>query len=510
MTTILSNTFRHSPVPQLLRYAVCLVSSHHIADNFDTYYVNKIGLPYSETVGVGSNARQVTCNTREELLTFLRSEDSLCAYSNYQELLAICNMLNIKIHVFTYGIGGVESSWSWRTVFPDPDMAKLSDFAPGTVPDMYLYNSDNCHYDLLVEDNSRLAVLGLVTLGEGKEVEEKEAAMKKMDENEVNKIEPGNKEKDQVNNEVNKEVGVDNVTDKSSEEPWKTVKTKIKNTTIPVSGEQTKATVDSEEEVLTKQKKSGHKRDGPQTVSKVQNKQNPVINLEGHMDNLKVSPNYCEKCQEEFVKVADLNIHMKTKHSKQWNCNQCDFQASTREVLMNHCKRTQGHQPAKQSLGQTGVMECYTCRKEFRSYHNLMEHRKEEHPSHKKCRYYLKGECKFGGEECWYVHEDKVNKNGRPDESESIIQCYICKNEFHSKHDLISHKKKHHLHFSDINQGRSPTQNAWSKPLPSVQNQDFHQLPHPAAPDQGALLEAINKLNQRLQAMESHIFPNQK
>ena len=94
---------------------------------------------------MGSNARQVTCSTREELLAFLRSEDSLCAYSNYQELLAICNMLNIKIHVFTYGIGGVESSWSWKTVCPDPVMAKHSDFAPGTVPDMYLYNSDDCH-----------------------------------------------------------------------------------------------------------------------------------------------------------------------------------------------------------------------------------------------------------------------------------------------------------------------------------------------------------------------------
>ena len=78
--------------------------NHHIADNYDTFYHNKIALPYIETVGVGSRARQVTCTTREEFLEFLRSEDSLCAYSNYQELLAICNLLNIKIHVFTYGI----------------------------------------------------------------------------------------------------------------------------------------------------------------------------------------------------------------------------------------------------------------------------------------------------------------------------------------------------------------------------------------------------------------------
>ena len=146
--------------------------NHHIADNYDNFYVDKISLPYMETVGVGSTARKVVCNTREELLDFLRSEDSLCTFSNYQELLAICNLLNIKIHVFTYGIGGDNTRWSWSTVFPDPEMSRSCDFAPGTVPDMMLYNSANTHYDLLVEDTSRLAVMGFISMGEGKEVKE--------------------------------------------------------------------------------------------------------------------------------------------------------------------------------------------------------------------------------------------------------------------------------------------------------------------------------------------------
>ena len=34
--------------------------NHHIADNYDTFNVNKIPLPYLETVGVGRNAKQVT------------------------------------------------------------------------------------------------------------------------------------------------------------------------------------------------------------------------------------------------------------------------------------------------------------------------------------------------------------------------------------------------------------------------------------------------------------------
>ena len=101
---------------------------------------------------------------------------------------------------------------------------------------------------------------------------------------------------------------------------------------------------------------------------------------------------------------------MKTEHSKQWNCDLCDFQASTRQVLMKPCKLTPGHLPSQQKLGQTGVLECYTCKHEFRNYHDLMTHRKEEHPSHKKCRYFIKGECNFSAEDCWYLHEETQKK----------------------------------------------------------------------------------------------------
>jgi hypothetical protein len=73
--------------------------NEHIVDHFDDYYKNKIILPYIETVSVGSNSRTVVCKTKEEFKAHLRNEESLCAYSNYQELLAIANMLNINVKV---------------------------------------------------------------------------------------------------------------------------------------------------------------------------------------------------------------------------------------------------------------------------------------------------------------------------------------------------------------------------------------------------------------------------
>ena len=141
-------------------------------------------------------------------------------------------------------------------------------------------------------------------------------------------------------------------------------------------------TEDSEEVILTKHKLSGNKRDGPQSISLVQKEQNIKVNLETQMENLKVSENQCDKCQEDFLTSVDLESHMKSHHSKQWNCNHCSYQASNRALLMNHCKLVPGHKPSKQRMGQNGVMTCYTCKDEFRSYHELMNHRKEYiHPT---------------------------------------------------------------------------------------------------------------------------------
>ena len=248
---------------------------------------------------------------------------------------------------------------------------------------------------------------------------------------------------------------------------------------------------------------------------------------------MNVSETYCEQCQENFVNNAEFTKHIKSEHSSQWNCNNCDFQASTRTILMNHCKKSPGHQPCtqKQRLGQTGVVECYTCKEEFRSYHDLMNHRKKAHPSKKKCRYYLKGECDFSSEECWYIHENVIKEDSSTHQS-SDMECYVCKNTFTSKYDLMEHKKKNHpsnilcdkflqgackrsaedCHYKHVspttqeNTKRSEPSNL-AQPLPNVWHQGFQQPPTSAAPDQGALVIALQTLSRRLEAIELQMFP---
>ena len=57
------------------------------------------------------------------MLDFLRSDDSLMVYSNTQELVAMANIYNININIFTYG----ESENRWTEISPDPMMVSGAD-----------------------------------------------------------------------------------------------------------------------------------------------------------------------------------------------------------------------------------------------------------------------------------------------------------------------------------------------------------------------------------------------
>ena len=77
--------------------------NNHMADNWEKVYKDKISLPYVETVGVGMSSKVITKSTNEEMIQFLRSDESLMVVSNYHELLGIATVFNININVFTFG-----------------------------------------------------------------------------------------------------------------------------------------------------------------------------------------------------------------------------------------------------------------------------------------------------------------------------------------------------------------------------------------------------------------------
>ena len=85
---------------------------------------------------------------------------------------------------------------------------------------------------------------------------------------------------------------------------------------------------------------------------------------------------------------------------------------------MNHLKQT-GHQPAPEiEHPKSTIIKCYTCKSEFKSKWELMNHRRDAHPTNRKCRYFLKGECVFQ-DDCWYSHETPKLTGTKPQANHS-------------------------------------------------------------------------------------------
>ena len=412
----------------------------HVADNWDSYYQHKIPLPYVETSGVGEYAKKVKKETREEMLKFLRGEDdddSLMVYSNSQQILAYANFFNIKISIFTYS--GDHGRWS--EVSPDPEMSKEAEFKFGKcIPDMAVYHKDETHFDLLVRDDSRLALLGLLA-------------------GSLN-IEP---------KDTNKTIVSDD------DDDWVTVITKkrkepkmSKNVEELLIEDENKDDVSAnlEEEItLMSGKQSGTQRVSPhespvsgcESVIMLKcNQCDSMLESEGllksHMQMHLKEPNEyaCQYCDLVFESKSVLEEHISATHAKtrsdEWNCNDCAFQANDAPALLNHLKTT-GHQPSK-DLDRKKVFndykQCYTCNMEFDGYFNLMNHRKVVHPSNKRCRNFP-GSCTFGNE-CWYVHQEPMEIDQCSEERTTPwnFKCNLCDEVINERRDFMKHKKMKH------------------------------------------------------------------
>ena len=75
------------------------------------------------------------------------------------DLCAISSMLHVSIYVFTYGDHLPEPRWT--LISPD-DLLYDSRKVTVDLPDIFLYHSDECHYELIVDKGSALALQGPV------------------------------------------------------------------------------------------------------------------------------------------------------------------------------------------------------------------------------------------------------------------------------------------------------------------------------------------------------------
>ena len=71
-----------------------------------------------------------------------------------------------------------------------------------------------------------------------------------------------------------------------------------------------------------------------------------------------------------------------------------------------------------------------------------MNHRRDVHPSNKKCRNYPTS-CTWG-HSCWWKHQEPMDIDLVPDVRTWNFKCDLCDEKFIERNDFIMHKKKNH------------------------------------------------------------------
>ena len=216
-----------------------------------------------------------------------------------------------------------------------------------------------------------------------------------------------------------------------------------------------------EEVIMARNKDTGFKRTGPSSDSESISKEKIMFGCTWRKCNLQLESEgllrahmnqhtltfECNKCDANFIQESDLKDHIKSVHeSREWNCNNCSFQASDSKELINHLQLS-GHQPSPEIQNpRSTISHCYTCQEEFSSYWNLMNHRKQRHPSNRNCKYFLRNAC-VHGVNCWYRHDEPMEtdfSSSKPAPSAATYKCGSCDKTFDNLNSQRSHRRSEH------------------------------------------------------------------
>ena len=300
--------------------------NNKIADNLDDNYINEIGLPFTETIGVGKERHEITLNTAEELKRFLKDPNSGSQniYSNQAEIKAISNCYQTNIHIFSYNRPGCEPEWS--TIGPDPERTSEAEFPKGAVPDMYLYHEFDCHYELLVD----------------------EAKVKKLSKKDT------------------KPINEENTVEPNLE--WITIKRSKLNT--PKNNQTKERNTNEEDEFLSQSQEEGeilhrifqrNKTQGFQRTS-------PLAESEKTDNKSETNNNECKICKETFNSSVVLQTHIMNIHTNldeiRYVCSVCNKAFTTSMVLQTHIMSIHTNHEGIRNM-------CTVCNKAFNSSNAL-------------------------------------------------------------------------------------------------------------------------------------------
>ena len=149
----------------------------------------------------------------------------------------------------------------------------------------------------------------------------------------------------------------------------------------------------------------------------------------------------CGICDTVIYSNDELKMHIKIKHTGRFNCNQCDFQCSTRMILTKHTNlkhRTEEDQ-------EEGTLRCTECDEQFSDAWNLSNHIRDNHTKKISCKFFKEGRCKFLDNQCWNIHEKVVKRNLvslKVDDKKT--KCFNCDQVFKTMKGMMDHRSKEH------------------------------------------------------------------
>ena len=376
---------------------------------------------------------------------------------------------------------------------------------------MDLYHSFESHYDLLVKEESRIVDLGPLA---GSIITTHDQQPKESDV--WNTVKKRNHKNSKGRNVQGEKLLEEQVSASSDEDG------------------------NLDEIALLESKKRGFKRESPQEPPVNQEKEFVPFEcgkcgsklqskglLDSHMKVHEGTDFPCDECDIKFVSEKELKVHKKETHEQekepeQWNCNDCPFQANCASELMNHLK-CMGHAPSKAEKDKRVTFkdfkQCYTCKREFDGYWNLMTHIKNTHPSNRRCRDYP-GKCQRGNT-CWYKHVDEMiidqeDENKIKVAEERTFDCSICGETFQQKNLLKKHKKLKHTEIVPTcekyikGQCVRDSNDCWylhKNQQACSENSVFQQVsPNPFPPEQlSKMFWMMNNLMRKVEGMEKSL-----
>ena len=75
-------------------------------------------------------------------------------------------------------------------------------------------------------------------------------------------------------------------------------------------------------------------------------------------------------CDFQCMAKEELKAHIEINHKNVFNCGKCEFMSNKNSDLDNH-------------MNIKHKIPCYTCKEKFNIFSELINHRREKHPSKK-------------------------------------------------------------------------------------------------------------------------------